>query len=401
MTEDHALVSKAAGCVKPVFLSCLALLSVCSLCAIYLFAPLWFWELEVQRSLDNIRQRIQLPFRAQKESDLIAIACHPPRDYGTDLYTVHPDGTHLRLASSSILKTHYSLDWSPDGIWLAMNMKNEGYWSWIRHWTYESPYSEVYIVRFDGSVIRRLTYSRNDEHDPRWSKDGTAIFFDSDGLHSVSANGGDIKQLNQLSREFYSLPQNGLLLSTEHNRTGDPALNYTLHRDASGLTLLVNPESPIAIYNPLQWFPNDAALFYSDQYKGVRVYYTKTLRRMDTRTFSRGPAGLSPNGKWLAIIGLGGKHAAQGEWIRISDEENSDNRSRRHLSLLDIDTGQLKAFIYYIKFVGITWSPDSKWIAFVSSSNDGQLFKIKRDGTGLQQLTDLDCDISEISWSPK
>jgi len=400
-TKNDPPVSQKSGCVRQILTCSLALILVLSPCAFFLFAPVIYGDPEVQRFIDGVKQLTNFSIQAQKESDLIAFVCHHRKGYGSNLYTVHPDGSQLRLLRSSFSTIQYSLDWSRDGIWLAMNMKDEGYWDWNRHWDWELYGSEVYSIRFDGSVIRRLTYNRYDEHDPRWSKNGTSIFFDSDGLHSMSANGGEIKQINQLSRGSYSLSQNGLLLSIEHNRTGDPALNYTLHRDASGLTLLVHPESPIAFYNRLQWLPNDEAFFYSDEWKGVQVYNTKTLHKMDTRTFSRGPASWSPNGKWLAIIGLGGKYTAHGDWIRISDEESTDNRSRRYLYLLDMDTGQLKAFIHYIKYVRITWSPDSEWIAFVSISNDGQLFKIKRDGTGLQQLTDLDCHISEISWSPK
>jgi len=400
-TKDHVLVSKVTGHCRPVLLSCLALVLVCSLCALYLFAPLFFHEPEAQRFLDNIRQYIQLSVRAQKESDLIAFVCQPPRDYGTELYTVHPDGTHLRLVSSSISKTHYSLDWSLDGIWLAMNMKDEGHWSWIRHWAYESHHSEVYKTRFDGSVLKRLTYNRNDEDNPRWSNDGESILFDSGGLHSLSANGGEIKRINQLRRGSYSLSHSGLLLSIDHNHTGDPALDYTLHQDSSGLKLLVSPEAQIAFFNQQQWARNDEAFLYSDGYTGLAVFNMKTLLRVDIPGTGNGPARLSPDGKWLAVISIRNNNPAYGEWIRISDDGSLDDRSRRYLYLLDMATGRFNAFVQDINYVRIAWSPDSEWIAFVSAFHGGQLFKIKRDGTGLQQLTDLDCSISEISWSPK
>ncbi|MCY3780804.1 MAG: hypothetical protein OXG78_10890 [Chloroflexi bacterium] len=48
-----------------------------------------------------------------------------------------------------------------------------------------------------------------------------------------------------------------------------------------------------------------------------------------------------------------------------------------------------------------TWSPDNEWIAFTKGGVDRQLFKIRRDGSDLQQLTDLDCDIKVASWSPR
>ena len=235
--KSNTPISKTAGCRRPLSISSLALISVCFLCALYLFTPVIYYKPEVQRFLDGVKQLTHFPSQAQKESDLIAFICGHRGRYGSDLYTVHPDGTNPQLISRSYSKLHYSLDWSPDGIWLAMNMKDEGYWSWDRRWAYESHHSEIYKIRFDGSVLKRMTYNRYDEHNPQWSNDGEFIYFDSGGLHSVSANGGEVKRINQLRRATYSRSHSGLLLSIDHNRTGDSALDYTLHQDSSGLTL--------------------------------------------------------------------------------------------------------------------------------------------------------------------
>ena len=399
--KSNAPISKAAGCRRLLSISSLALISVFSLCALYLFAPVIYYKPQVQRVVDGVKQFIHFPSQAQKESDLIAFVCGHRGGYASNLYTVHPDGTNLQLISSSSSKIHYSLDWSPDGIWLAMNMKDEGYWEWSRRWAYESHYSEVYKIRFDGSMLKRITYNRYDEHNPQWSNNGESILFDSGGLHSVSADGGAIRRINQLRRATYSLSHNGLLLSIDHNRTGDPALDYSLHRDPSGLKLLVSPEARLFFDNPRRWSRNDEAFFYADLYKGLQVFNMKTLLKVNTTNLSAGPVSWSPNGKWLAIIRNSDKFATHGDWIRISDDGSPDDRSRRYLHLLDMATGQVSAFLQDIKYVPIAWSPDSEWVAFSSASQENRLFKIRRDGTGLQQLTDLDCRISEISWSPK
>lgn len=400
-TKDHVPVSKRSGWRRLLSISSLALISVCFLCALYFFTPVIYYKPEVQRFLDSVKQLTYFPSQAPKESDLIAFVCDQRRGYGSNLYTVYPDGTNLRLISNSFSKDHYSLDWSPDGIWLAMNMKDEGHWSWIRRWTYESHRSEVYSIRFDGSVIKRLTYNRYDEYEPRWSNDGESILFDSGGLHSVSANGGVIEQINQSKLGFYSLSHNGLLLSIDHNRTGDPALDYSLHEDSAGLKLLVSPEAHLFFANRRQWSRNDEAFLYSDQFKGLQVFNMKTLLKVNTTNLSAGPVSWSPNGKWLAIIRNSDKFATRGDWIRVSDNGSPDDRSRRYLHLLDMATGQVSAFLQDIKYVPIAWSPDSEWVAFSSASQDNQLYKIRRDGTELQQLTDFDCRMSEISWSPR
>ncbi|MYD09855.1 MAG: hypothetical protein F4X02_07395 [Chloroflexi bacterium] len=399
--KSHAPISKAAGCRRLLSISSLALISVFSACALYLFTPVVFYNPQMQRVVDSVRQSIHFPNQAQKETDLIAFVCDHRRGYGSNLYTVHADGTNLQLIDSSSSKIHYSLDWSPDGTWLAMNMKDEGYWSWNRRWAYESHYSEVYSIRFDGSVIKRLTYNQNDEHNPQRSSDGETIFFDSGGLHSVSADGGEIKQINQLRRGSYSLSHNGLLLSILHNTTGDPALDYSLHQDSSGLKLLVSPDAQLFFANLRQWSRNDEAFLYADEYDGLQVFDMKSLLKVNATDLGAGPASWSPNGKLLAIISISDKYAAHGDWIRVSNDGSLDDRSRRYLHLLDVATGQVSAFLQDIKYVPIAWSPDSEWIAFSSASQDNRLFKIRRDGTGLQQLTDLECSMSEISWSPK
>ena len=110
----------------------------------------------------------------------------------------------------------------------------------------------------------------------------------------------------------------------------------------------------------------------------------------------------APNGRWIAIISEEDVHGENGESTKIGDGESTGFISvQDNLYVLDIHRGRVEEVINDIYSTGVSWSPDSEWIAFVSKFHDGQLFKIKRDGTAMQQLTDLDCRVSEISWSPK
>ena len=186
-------------------------------------------------------------------------------------------------------------------------------------------------------MLQRFTYNRYDEHNPQWSNDGESIYFDSGGLHYVSASGGEVKRINQLRRATYSFSHNGLLLSILHNTTGDPALDYSLHQHSSGLKLLVSPEAQLFFdANRRQWSRNDEAFLYSDQFKGLQVFNMETLLKVNTTNLGIGPASWSPNGKWLAIISISDKYAAHGDWIRVSDDRSPDDRSRRYLNLLDL-----------------------------------------------------------------
>jgi len=357
------------GCGKVILLSCTALLLLIGIFLVYAFVPAFYYSPVVQRFLNDIRQFPHIFIPAEKQSDLIAFVCGGG---ATDLYTIRPDGSHLRLIHDGFYKTHFQPKWSPDGNWIALGMKNEGYWTFSRHWSYESHTSEIYVIRFDGLLSRRLTYNRVDEKHPRWSSDGGAIFFTyghraSVRTHQISADGGEIKPVNQDDQYSYRLSPQGHLHKVEQPR--QPKKGHSIvHRDGS---------------------------------EGIHIFDTKSLLRKSSLLWNERLVKWSPNGKWLAIISAYDGHSADGEWIKISEDENTSYTYHRHLYLKDADTGRLERFVWDVYRSSVAWSPDSEWLAFVSNAHNGQLFKIKRDGTALQRLTDMDCSIREISWSPK
>ena len=61
--------------------------------------------------------------------------------------------------------------WSPDGRQIAFAMKPAG--------ATDENESEVYVMRSDGSGVRRLTNAPGDDSHPHWSADGKRIFFNS------------------------------------------------------------------------------------------------------------------------------------------------------------------------------------------------------------------------------
>ena len=370
------------GCGKVILLFCKILLLTIAIYSLIIFVPGLYHAPAVQRVIDGIKYFTHIPVPADKQSDLIAFACNSLRRvyglgvylYGTDLYTVKPDGSGLRLIKSAYAKIYSQVNWSPDGNWIALEAKDQRDWDLDNFWYYETHASEINVIRFDGLLSRRLTYNRVDERYPRWSSDGRSIFFTyehghrtSVWSHQISADGGEIKPINQDDQDSYRLSPQGHLHKIEQPRK--PNKGHTIvHRNSSG---------------------------------GVTVFDTKSLLRRSSPLQSENDIEWSPNGKWIAIISASDNHLADGEWIRISDNESTRSSYHPHLYLKDTDTGRLERFVRDIYSYSVAWSPDSEWLAFASNGYDSQLFKIKRDGTALQQLTDMDCHITEISWSPK
>lgn len=325
---------RVTPCGNLALIGCKVVLVMAAIPVLYILVIFAFQSAVVQRFISDFRFYPHILTPAERETDLIAFACG---GNGTDLYTIDPDGRQLRLINNGNYMSHSQLNWSPDGIWIALEKKfeNESYRNLDRFfdWIPESIDSEIYLVRFDGLVSRRLTYNKYDDRNPRWSDDGRAINFEAQGRsHAVNHIGMAI-QVDLSSQK----------------PSGQPT------------------------------FGSSSSQFSSDELA---------------------LASLSPTGEWLAIVSANGEHSAHGEWIKLSQDESAYHRSRPFsLYLQDMNAGRVNRFINgVIHPNGVSWSPDGEWLAFAPWLNRGA-YKIRADGTALTQLTDMDCHVTEVSWS--
>jgi len=321
---------RVTSCGKLILFCCKVVLVLTLIPLLFFVALLVFHSAKVQRFIDDIRLFPHILIPAERETDLIAFVCGGG---ATDLYTIRPDGSQLRLINDGHDMIHSQLKWSPDGSWIAYKMEYQYYSRLSRLLSLEPIASAIYLIRFDGFVSRRLTYNFYDDRNHRWSDDGRAIYFETQG-HSYAVNHlGRTRQVDLLNQETPSLLASG------------------------------NPPSQ----------------FSSDELAS---------------------ASLSPTGEWLAIVSPYSGHSAQGEWIKLSHDKSAYSWSPEFLYLQDMDTGRVIRLIYdVIHPNGVSWSPDGEWLAFVTWDKR-RLFKIRPDGTALAQLTDIDCRVTEVSWSP-
>jgi Tol biopolymer transport system component len=99
--------------------------------------------------------------------DLISFTSNRDGDY--EIYTVHPDGSDLkRLTHRPGNDAHNS--WSPDGAWIAFTSASGGFKDEaVLHAFNPQPYGDLYVMRADGSDVRRLTDNQFEEGTPAWS----------------------------------------------------------------------------------------------------------------------------------------------------------------------------------------------------------------------------------------
>ena len=388
------LKRRTYGCRRLFLGACIALGLLCSL-PLVLTSPTLQWHID-----NSIRQSIFTREPGNKESNIIAFTCHPhPGTRDDAIYTIRPDGSHLRMIHTRPHEGYRWISWSPDGNWLAMVVRHDPV---LYMW--QSVNYEIYRVRFDGLSSRRLTYNRFKEIAPRWSDDGKSIWFQSDGtIHQISIDGHEISQ----SHNRY-VPR-----STWITRLVDWSSNEQTIIGFGGYGVLMVGTNPDGsdwrvltkagmTLRTVAWAPNDEQIMYFtfdlnyDLQKLVIFNMKEQVEDFSIEMDRVSYAQWSPDARWIAIEG------------QAPDEEMGTT-----LYLLDSDTGDMNSLSEWRSssagaVFGLSWSPDSEWIAFSIGRRlfqkdppGSRIFKTRPDGTDLQHLIDMDCDVSELAWSPK
>jgi Tol biopolymer transport system component len=116
----------------------------------------------------------------------IAISNQPNARSKSDIYVVRPDGTGLkRLTENAAIDG--APRWSPDDGLIAFFSDRDGNW-------------EIYVMESGGSDPRNLTKNGAKDYSPSWSPDGERIAFvsDRDGndeIYVMNKDGGDARRL--------------------------------------------------------------------------------------------------------------------------------------------------------------------------------------------------------------
>jgi TolB protein len=100
------------------------------------------------------------------KGDRIAFVSDRDGDY--EIYSIRPDGTDLRrLTRTPGLDAH--LAWSPDGQWIAFASGRMGFLDeLLLHPDNVQGNAEIFVMRADGSNIRKLTENQWEDSTPTW-----------------------------------------------------------------------------------------------------------------------------------------------------------------------------------------------------------------------------------------
>lgn len=142
--------------------------------------------------------------------------------------------------------------------------------------------------------------------------------------------------------------------------------------------------------NPI-WMPDSNHLIFTIERNKANKLFMTDREGKSLRILTHGPgddndARPSPNGKWVSFT-----------------HYPHDDLNRLDIRLIELETGDIRSLTGAPaqKDWGARWSPDSQYIAFISQrSGFNEVWRIQPDGNGLQQLTRLGKDVSDIAWSP-
>ena len=97
------------------------------------------------------------------------------------MYIVDVDGSGL--VDLSEVGEGWQVDWSPDGRSILFTS----------HRDHPDNYTDIYVMRPDGSGVKRLTTNRG--YTPAWSPDGAYIVYSAPGLFVMGADGSGVTSL--------------------------------------------------------------------------------------------------------------------------------------------------------------------------------------------------------------
>ena len=256
-----------------------------------------------------------------------------------------PEGWNLSLITS--LERIRSHRLSPDGSAIAYIKDTESL-------------SDVYLLPLNGSWPARVSTDREpvaywDDEIPQWSPDGKWLAF---------TIGGHV-----------------------HIAPADPATSHAL---GGGLPKKITDFTTAA--SAPKWMPDANHLIVSvTRHEADQLVLTDRngawpRALTDSADGDHWDARPSPDGKSVAFL------------LRRFDDLN-----RLDICLIDLENGQVRTLYGKPKTRTHSprWSPDGKWIAFISQE-DGHddLWMVRPDGEGLRQVTKLGYDIAQYAFSP-
>ena len=252
-------------------------------------------------------------------------------------------------------------------------------------------HKEIYVVDYDGQGLVRLTTDKSIALLPRWSMDGSKLYYTTYRYGNPDSFEIDIAQ--QKIRPF-SIFQ-GLNIAGGFSPDGKE-LAMTLSRGRDPSIYIVSPEKKEArkltngsgVDSSASYSPDGRFITFISDRSGNPQVYTVELATGKTQRLTRlnwcDSPRWSPSGEWIVFAGR---------------EKYSDDID---IFLTDVTGGQLRKLTRDAgKNEDPSWSPDGRFIAFTSTRGGGrQIYVMDADGSAPHLVSKLPGLSYTPNWSP-
>ena len=289
--------------------------------------------------------------------------------------------------------------WSPDGKWIAFSSDRNTEWKGHGNGSGWEHVQElrIYLVRPDGTELRKISNDGVCSGSPKWSPDGKRVVFyemDVEDTWNARTSFSAAKATSQIISVDVSTGERmvhttgaGLKLLPQYLTAGNigflakagptEGVGYT---NGSGFKMKLRSPSwssdgSKVIYEKQDWKPRTQNLLLYSWDANYEYRYTDVF------------PSFSVDGKLLLT-------------------EKDDNSS---IAILDADGGNRKRIFNATQGEAFSpsWSPDGQWVAFGyggffqnRKTRAAKVVMVKRDGTGLKDLTTGTPNAGFPSWSP-
>ena len=272
------------------------------------------------------------------------------------------------------------VSWSPDGKYLVFSGIHD------IDQKANTLKADLYLVRVDGSDLRKISGDEKNEFCPSWVKGRIAFSAATPGtklsnIYSAKPDGSDIRQVTEAEGQNStpSISRDGKRIAFASTRDGQKYQLYTMKSDGSNISRLTTDPS-IGYFNP-QWSPDGKRIvYYAEKGDGKDQIWVmnsdgsnKTLLTADTG-HNIYPSW-SPDGK--KIIFSSSKRGADSDGSFVDGSflytMNADGSA---LTKMDVKS-------FFARF-----SPDGKKIAYVSGKfPTTNIYIANADGSAAIQIT--------------
>jgi TolB protein len=247
-------------------------------------------------------------------------------------------------------------------------------------------FDQICIINADGTGQRQLTDTEGSAYYPALSPDGNQVIFVSNmsGVHDIyemDLNTGNIDKLTSGLGDPTSprISPDGNLIAFANVKNKITSL-YVMNRDGSYIHAIYNGGG----LRPA-WSPDGSQLSFYNESDGQIYIIDKDGNNPYAITSSK-------------EFGAGTSWSSDGNYLAFYQGSSPD----RQLYLMDTRGSNIKKVTSVGENLGPTFSPDGNWIGFscykpgARNSSEGEIYIIRADGTGLQQLTHN----SLLDWQP-